>query len=131
MNTIESAWTVKSRNWRILAEKGNFIFYIYGNCYLFIWFTLRATEKKIASLISWPTWLQNWQSWVIKIGAEFIIQDSLVLSERTLHEGHNHLFCKDKISSFRNWWIEVWMSFDTNRVIISKLSSEKEEQKQD
>ena len=49
--------------------------------------------KKFASLISWPPWLENRQSWIIKIGAEFIIQVSLVLSERALHEGQNYLFC--------------------------------------
>ena len=53
-----------------------------------------------------------------------------MLSERTLHEGQNHLFCNDKISGFRNWFIEVWMSADTGRVTISRFSSDAEEQKQ-
>ena len=29
-----------------------------------------------------------------------------MLSERTFCEGQNHLFCDDKISGFRNWFIE-------------------------
>ena len=86
--------------------------------------------KKFASLISWPPWLENRQSWIIKIGAEFIIQVSLVLSERALHEGQNHLLCDDKISGFRNWLIEAWMSADTGRVKISRFCSDSEKQKQ-
>ena len=86
--------------------------------------------KKFASLISWPPWLENRQSWIIKIGAEFIIQVSLVLSERALHEGQNHLLCDDKISGFRNWLIELWMSADTSRVKISRFSSDSKDQKQ-
>ena len=86
--------------------------------------------KKFACLISWLPWLENRQNWIIKIGAEFIIQVSLVLSERVLHEGQNHLLCDDKISGFRNWLIEAWMSADTGRVKISRFSSDSEEQKQ-
>ena len=58
------------------------------------------------------------------------MQVSLVLSERRLHEGQNYLFCDDKISGFRNWFIEVCMSVDTSRVTISRYSSDTEEQKQ-
>ena len=58
------------------------------------------------------------------------MQVSLVLSERRLHEGQNHLFCDDKISGFRNWFIEVCMSAYTGRVTISRFSSDTEEQKQ-
>ena len=86
--------------------------------------------KKFSFLTSWPPWLENRHSWIIKIGAEFIMQVSLVLSEKRLHEGQNHLFCDDKISGFRNWFIEVCISVDTGRVTISKFSSDTEEQKQ-
>ena len=58
------------------------------------------------------------------------MQVSLVLSERRLHEGQNHLFCDDKISGFRDWFIEVWMSTDTGWATISRFSSETDEQKQ-
>ena len=47
-----------------------------------------------------------------------------MLSERALHEGQNHLLCDDKISDFRNWLIEAWMSADTGRDKISSLSSD-------
>ena len=53
-----------------------------------------------------------------------------MLSERRLHEGQNHLFCDDKISGFRDRFIEVWMSTDTGGVTISRFSSETDEQKQ-
>ena len=57
------------------------------------------------------------------------MQVSLVLSERRFHEGQNHLFCDDKISGFRNWFIEVCMSDDTGRATISRFSSDTVEQK--
>ena len=60
----------------------------------------------------------------MKIGAEIIVQVSLMLLERRLHEEQNHLFCNDKISGFRNWFIEVWMSTNTGRVAISRNSSD-------
>ena len=96
----------------------------------FLFDSLWVQMKKFASLISWPPWLENQQSWIIKMEAEFIIQVSLELSERALHQGENHLCCDDKISGFRNWLIEPWMSADTDRVKISRFSSESEEQKQ-
>ena len=74
--------------------------------------------KKFPSLISWPLWSENWQKWIIKIGAEFITQISLVFSERTLQEGQNHLFWNDKISGLRDWLTNVWMSAGTGRVIV-------------
>ena len=58
------------------------------------------------------------------------MQVSLVLSERRLQEGQIHLFCNYKISGFRDWFIEVWMSTDTGGVTISRFSSETDEQKQ-
>ena len=60
----------------------------------------------------------------------FIIQISLVLSQRRLYDGQKHLFCDNKISGFRTWFIEVWMSADTGRVTILRFSSYKDEQKQ-
>ena len=55
---------------------------------------------------------------------------SLVLSEKVLHEGQNHLFCDDNISGLRNWLKEVPVSVDTCRGSISGLSSETEAHKQ-
>ena len=74
--------------------------------------------------------MENQQSRSIKIGAEFVIEVSLVLLERALHEGQNHLLCDAKISGFRNWLIEAGMSAGTGRVKISRFSSDSEEQKQ-
>ena len=45
-------------------------------------------------------------------------------------QGKNHLVCNDKISGFRNWSIEVWMSADTGQVTISRFSSDTVKQKQ-
>ena len=53
-----------------------------------------------------------------------------MLSQRRLHDGQNHLFCDVKISGFKNWFIEVWMSAETGRVTISRFSSDTDEQKQ-
>ena len=58
------------------------------------------------------------------------MQVSLVLSQRRLHDGQNHLFCDVKISGFKNWFIEVSMSAETGRVTISRFSSDTDEQKQ-
>ena len=72
----------------------------------------------------------DWRISKVGLLKQFIQQVSLVLSERALHEGLNHLFCDDKISGCRNWLIEVWMSADTGRVKMLRFSSESEEQKQ-
>ena len=58
------------------------------------------------------------------------MQVSPVLSQRRLHDGQNHLFCDVKSSSFKNWFMEVWMSAETGRVAISRFSSNTDEQKQ-
>ena len=51
-----------------------------------------------------------------------------MLSQRRLHDGQNDLFCDVKISAFKNWFIEVWMS--AGRVTTSRFSSDTDEQKQ-
>ena len=53
-----------------------------------------------------------------------------MLSQRRLHDGQNHLFYDVKISSFKKWFVEVWMSAETGRVTISRFSSDTDEQKQ-
>ena len=83
---------------------------------------------KFSFLTSRSPWLENRQSWIIKIGVEFIIQVSLVLSQRGLHDGQNHLFCDVKMSGFKNWFIEVWMFAETGRVTIWRFSSDADEQ---
>ena len=59
-----------------------------------------------------------------------MIQVSLVLSKRRLHEGQNNLFYDDKIFNFGNCFIKVWMSADTGRVTTSRFSSHTDEQKE-
>ena len=44
--------------------------------------------------------------------------------------GKTILFLDVKISGFKNWFIEVWMSAETGRVTISRFSSDTDEQKQ-
>ena len=53
-----------------------------------------------------------------------------MLSQRRLRDGQNHLFLDVKISGFKNWFIEVWMSAETGRGTISRFSSYTDEQKQ-
>ena len=86
MTPIQSAWMVNSGNQRILVCKRNFILHSYGNRKIFIWFTW-VQLKKFSFLTSSPPWLENRQSCIIKIIAEFIMQVSLVFSQRRLHEG--------------------------------------------
>ena len=112
MTPIESAWMVNSGNQSILVCKRNFILHSYGNRKNFIW-SPPLQLKKFSSVTSWPARLENQQSWIIKIGAEFIMQVSLVLPQRTLHDGKNHLVCDVKILGLKNWFIEVWMSAET------------------
>ena len=50
-----------------------------------------------------------------------------MLSQRRLHYGQNHSFCDINTSSFKNWFIEVWMSAETGRVAISRFSSEQKQ----
>ena len=61
------------------------------------------------------------------MGAEFKRHVSLVLSERVLPEGQNHLFPDDKISELRNCLREDFMSVDTCRDSISRFFSGREE----
>ena len=68
--------------------------------------------KKFSSFISWPPWLENQQSCIIKIGAEI-----------TLDEGQNHWFCDDKISSFRNRLVKIC------RISISRFFTDTKDQK--
>ena len=58
------------------------------------------------------------------------MQVSVVVSQRRLHDGQNHLFCDVKISGSKIWFIEVWMSAETGRVTTSRFSSDTAEQKQ-
>ena len=71
--------------------------------------------------------MRNRKSWISKTAPEFITHVSLVLPEKVLHEGQNHLYCDDEISGLSNWLREVFMSVDTVRGSISRFFSETEE----
>ena len=90
------------------------------------WLWVQLT--KASSLTSWQPRFEKRQNWILKIGPEFITHISLLLSERALHEGQNHLFPNDKISEIRNW--EVCMPVDICGDSISRFSSETEEHRQ-
>ena len=96
MAPIQSAWMDNSDNQRILVCKRNFVVYSFGNRKIFIWFTL-STTKEIFIFNYLSTLIREFQSWIIKIGAGYIIQVSLVLSERKLHDRQKKsLFCDEK-----------------------------------
>ena len=92
------------------------------------WLWVQLT--KVSSLSSWPPWFEKRQSWIAKTGPEFITYAFLVLSERVLHEGQNHLLCHCKISGLRSWLIEFCISVDTSRGSISRFSSKTEQHRQ-
>ena len=54
------------------------------------------------SFISLECELENQPSWITKIEPEPMMEASLVLSVRQLHDGQNHLFYDSKISDFKN-----------------------------
>ena len=80
MTPIQSAWMVNCGNSRILFVNETSSSTVMGTnrCLLDSFW---AQLKKFASLISWPPWFENQQIWIIKIGADIIIQLPLVLSE--------------------------------------------------
>ena len=46
--------------------------------------------------------MKNRLNWITKIEPELMMELSLVLSVRQLHDGLNHLFSDSKISGFKN-----------------------------
>ena len=80
--------------------------------YWLYWLWVQLT--KVSSLTTWLPRFEKRQSWIAKIGAEFITHVSLVLLERVLHEGQNHFFPDDLRANLS----------------ISRFSSETEEHRQ-
>ena len=68
-------------------------------------------------------------SWITKIELERVMEVSLVLSVRQLHDGQNHLFSDSKISGFKNLEREELMFRDNGIVSMSNFSSLAEKQK--
>ena len=53
-------------------------------------------------LISLECEVENRLNWITKIEPELMMEVSLVLSVRQLHDGQNHLLSDSKISGFKN-----------------------------
>ena len=72
--------------------------------------------------------MENLPSWITKIEPELMMDISLVLSVRQLHDGQNHLLYESKISGFKSLEKEELILGD-NIVTISNFSSLAEKQK--
>ena len=72
------------------------------------------------SLNSLESDVENRLSWITKIELEPMMEVSLVLSVRQLHNGQNHLFCDSKISGFKNLEREELIFGDNG--IVSMIS---------
>ena len=73
--------------------------------------------------------LENRLSWITKIELEPMMEISLVLSVRQLHDGQNHLFSDSKISGLKNIERGELIFGDNGIVSISNFSSLAEKQK--
>ena len=73
--------------------------------------------------------VENQLSWITKIELEPMMEVSLVLSVRQLHDGQNHLFSDSKISGFKNLEREELIFGDNGIVSMSLFSSLAEKQK--
>ena len=73
--------------------------------------------------------VENLLSWIIKIELGPMMEVSLVLSVRQLHNGQNHLFSESKISGFKKLEREELIFRDNGIVSMSNFSSLAEKQK--
>ena len=73
--------------------------------------------------------VENRLSWITKIELEPMMEVSLVLSVRQLHNGQNHLCSDSKISSFKNLEREELIFGDNGIVSMSNFSYLAEKQK--
>ena len=81
------------------------------------------------SFISPEYEVENLLSWITKINPELMMEVSLVLSVRQLHDGQNHLLSESKISGFKNLEKEEPILGDNGIVRMSNFSSLAEKQK--
>ena len=81
------------------------------------------------SFISLEWEVENLLSWITKIEPELMMDVSLVLSVRQLHDGQNHLLSESKISSFKNLEKEELIFGDNGIVRMSNFSSLAEKHK--
>ena len=80
------------------------------------------------SFISPEYQVENLLSWITKIEPELMMDVSLALSVRQLHDGQNHLLSESKISGFKNLEKELILG-DNGIVRMSTFSSLAEKQK--
>ena len=73
--------------------------------------------------------VENRLSWITKIELEPMLEVSLVLSLRQLHDGQNHLFSDSKNSGFKNLEREELIFGGNGIVSMSNFSSLAEKQK--
>ena len=81
------------------------------------------------SFISPEYEVENLLSWITKIEPELMMEVSLVLSVRQLHDGQNHLLSESKISGFKNLEKEELIFGDNGIVRMSNFSSLAEKHK--
>ena len=73
--------------------------------------------------------VENRLSRITKVELKPMMEVSLVLSARQLHNGQNHLFSDSKISGFKNLEREELIFGDNGFVSVSNFSSLAEKQK--
>ena len=73
--------------------------------------------------------MENRLSWITKTELEPMMEVSLVLSVRQLHDRQDHLFSDSKISDFKNLEREELIFGDNGIVSMSNFSSLAEKQK--
>ena len=81
------------------------------------------------SFLSLECKMENQLRWITKIEPKLMMDVSLVLSVRQLHNGQNHLCFDSKISGFKNLEREELIFGDNGIVSISNVSSLAEKQK--
>ena len=67
--------------------------------------------------------MENWLSWITKIEPKLMMELSLVLSVRQLHNGQNHLISDSKISGFKNLERKELIFGDHGIASMSNVSS--------
>ena len=72
---------------------------------------------------------ENRLRWITKIELEPVMEVSLVLSVRQIHDGQNYLFSDSKISGFKNFEREELIFGDNGIVSMSNFFSLAEKQK--
>ena len=73
--------------------------------------------------------MENLLSWITKIELELMMEVSLLLAVRHIHDGQNHLLTEFKISGFNNLEKEESILGGNGIVRMSNFSSLAEEQK--